>query len=306
MTIVVDEAIAFPRVRGTTHLGAEYSPNGVWYTIMSRSRTRILEQAGALPSLTWRPIGTGKRSHVCWTPAHEAFLGLAPDARLADLWNVPESSVFMRRRRLAIPPCGTSSGVISWTAEMLRDLERMTNHQLAKKHGISAITAALKRRERNLAPATRWNTIPWTAAMRRALGTQTDKELARRFGLQPATVAQKRASLGIPKVVVTKVDWQAPAVQSLLGSSPDNVIAERLGVNPETVRLKRSALGIPRFLHDPWTPAVIARMGREPDRTIAESIGVTTSAVAWQRKQRSIPTWDTRAKGTPRRSTRPF
>jgi hypothetical protein len=268
---------------------------------MRRSRTRILEQAGALPSLTWRPIGTGKRSHVSWTSAHEAFLGLAPDAQLADLWNVPLSSVYLRRRRLAVPPCGTSSAAVSWTAVMLRDLERMTNHQLAEKHGISAITVALKRRERNLAPATRWNAVSWTAEMSRDLGTRTDKELASRFGLQASTVAHKRSLLGIPKMICTKVDWHAPAVRALLGSAPDNVIAERLGVNSETIRLKRSALGISRFLHDPWTPAVIARMGREPDRSIAEGIGVTTSAVAWQRNQRGIPTWDTRAKGTPNR-----
>lgn len=265
-----------------------------------RSRTRqLLEQAGALPNLRWNPIGTGKRSLVEWTPQHDAFLGLASDATLAELWDVPIASVYHRRRKLALPARADTGLPITWTTAMLRDLERLTNRQLAVKYHIGAITVAHKRRERNVAPATRWNTVRWTAAMLRALGTRPDKDIATMYGLQPATVRAKRKALGIAKVIRTKVDWQSAAVLRQLGTLPDDVLAERLGVNPETVRIQRTAAGIAPYRAFAWSPDIVARLGTVPDRIIAEEIGATTSTVAWQRNQRGIRRWDTRAKKAP-------
>ncbi|MBA3936009.1 MAG: hypothetical protein H0X38_00975 [Planctomycetes bacterium] len=266
--------------------------------MISRAR-HILGQAGALPSLRWKPVGTGKRSLVDWTPQHDAFLGLATDATLAELWDVPTSSVYYRRRRLALPARVDTGLPTTWTTAMLRDLERLTNRQIAAKYRIGGVTVAHKRRERKVAPATRWNTVQWTAAMLRALGTRPDNDIATTYDLQPATVRAKRKALGIAKVIRTKVDWLSAAVIRQLGTIPDDVLAERLGVNQETVRIRRTAAGRAPYRAFAWTPDIIARLGTVPDRVIAEEIGATTSTVAWQRNQRGITTWDTRAKKTP-------
>ena len=174
-----------------------------------RSRIRqILEKAGALPRLPWKPIGSGKRLHVVWTSKHDAYLGLASDAKLAELWDVPISSVYYRRRRLSLPASGDPGLTVHWTAAMLRDLERLSNRRIAAKYRIGLNTVALKRRERNIAPATRWNTVQWTTAMIRELGARADNLIAKTYDLQPSTVSAKRKALGIPRLIHTKVDWR--------------------------------------------------------------------------------------------------
>jgi hypothetical protein len=269
---------------------------------MSARARHILDQASGLPSLRWKPVGTGKRSLVAWTPQHDAFLGLATDAALAELWDIPTSSVYHRRRRLALPARVDTGVPITWTTAMLRDLERLTNRQLAAKYRIAGVTVAHKRRERNVAPATRWNTVQWTAEMLRALGTRPDTDIATTYDLQPATVRAKRKALGIAKVIRTKVDWESTVVLRQLGTAADDVIAQRLGVDPETVRIRRTAAGIAPYRTFAWTPDVIARLGTVSDRVIAEEIGATSSTVAWQRKQRGIGTCGKHAKKRSRTS----
>ena len=262
---------------------------------MRRSLKRTLEKAGALPQLKWRPVGRIKRPIVVWTPEHDAFLGCASDGKLADLWSVPIPCVYARRRRLAIPALGASNTPVHWTTAMLRDLDTLSNRQVAVKYRLGAATVAFKRRERKIAPVQRWNTVVWTAAMLKDVGTLMDKEVAWLHGLVPSTVRKRREELGLPRVIRTKLDWDSPTIRALLGSAHDNRIAKQLGVDPETVRTRRTQFGIAPF--SAWTPEAFARIGKEPDRAIAEDIGLTPSAVAWNRNRLGIARWDKRRKG---------
>lgn len=267
-----------------------------------RSRTHLnLKRAGTLPRLRWKPIGTGNRLHVAWTPQHEAYLGLACDGTLAELWNIPESSVAYRRRRLSLPAfCGIGQPLY-WTKAMLRDLERLSNRQLARKYRISVITVAHKRRDRKVAPAKRWNIVHWTKAMLGALGTRSDKAIATAYNLLPATVSAKRKTVGIPAFIRTKLDWQSATVFRKLGTLHDNALAKLLEVDSETVRTRRIAAGIAPYRAYAWTAELVARLGTVPDRVIVKETGATPSTVSYQRKKRGIEKYSTHAKKRARR-----
>jgi hypothetical protein len=118
-----------------------------------------------LLKLKWRRVDRIKCPVVIWTPEHDAFLGCASDGKLADLSAVPFPCVSARRLRLAIPALGVSNTPVHWTAAMLRDLDTLSNRQIAGKYGLGVTTVAFKRRERNIAPAQRWNMVTWTGAM---------------------------------------------------------------------------------------------------------------------------------------------
>ena len=96
------------------------------------------------------------------------------------LWDVPIFRLLWRRR-LSLPAAGEPGLTVYWTTEMLRDLERLSNRRIAAKYRIGWNTVALKRRERNIAPATRWNTVRWTSAMIRELGVRPDKAIAQTY-----------------------------------------------------------------------------------------------------------------------------
>lgn len=258
---------------------------------MRLSRARVLAAAAALPRIERRR----PRGIVVWTTHHDALLGLASDAVLADAWNLRCFHVWRRRNLLGILPCGHQPPtVIRWTAAMIRALGSMTDVAFAKRYGMSKASASLKRTSLNIQRARHPQTVVWTPAMVRLLGRHLDQEVARRLGLCTGTVSAKRRALGIARVVATKADWTTRHIRRLLGTASDGDIARRLGVTVETVRIRRTQAGIPPFAPLQWTPAIIARMGTVPDRVLAAEMGATPSAVAWQRRRLGIRTWDPR------------
>ena len=146
---------------------------------------------------------------------------------------------------------------------LLQDHGRLSNRQLAMKYRIGAITVALKRRERNISPATRWNTIHWTGAMLRALAPAPTRTSPR-----PTTCSHQRSrpsgkAMGILKFIRTKVNWQSATVIRQLGQDHDDVVAERWGW------IRRSSVHDKLRSHRPyrtysWTPDVVARLGTVP------------------------------------------
>lgn len=97
---------------------------------MAVRESRILDKAGALPSLRWKPIGTGKRS-LEWTPQ--------------------PATVAAKRRAMGIPKVIRTK--IDWqNPDVLRQLGTMPDDDLGERLGVNAETVRTRRTAAGIAP----------------------------------------------------------------------------------------------------------------------------------------------------------
>ena len=176
-----------------------------------------------------------------WTPADLALLGTMSDQQAATRLGRTVGPVSTRRRQRKIRPFHPRPPDVVWTAEMLEQLGRVRDAELAERYGISTKTVKKKRRLLGIPGLIeRRHVVPGAGV--RALLRQPTVEVRRRTGLARSTIRRLRDELGVEPPRPGR-PWQ-PAEIALLGTAPDAEVAAMLGRSPEAVAGKRRELRV--------------------------------------------------------------
>ena len=123
-----------------------------------------------------------------WTEEYLHLLGKIPDPQLAARMGINQASVWNRRWRRGIKPCGK---FFKWTERKLALLGTMPDAELAARLGLARSAVTRKRERRHIrAFGSHW--IAWTTERIALLETLSNDEVARRLGITPAAVGVAR------------------------------------------------------------------------------------------------------------------
>jgi hypothetical protein len=81
-----------------------------------------------------------------WNPAWDKKLGKKSDPELAKEFGVKPQRVSDRRAKLGIPGFGVRRPTVAWTEPLLKDLQKLSDEAMAKKHDIPIETIIRKRK----------------------------------------------------------------------------------------------------------------------------------------------------------------
>lgn len=175
------------------------------------------------------------------------------------------------------------SGRVKWTPEVLAQLGRVTDRQIAAMVGCTPSRVGQKRREL-LGGAAVHPQQKWSPEEVRLLGTMPDKALAERLGRSQYSVIGARRVRGIKPYSV----WSDER-ERLLGTMTDAQLARLWGVKVASIVHARERRGIPAFQRQkPWTAEELALLGTMSDAEVARRVGRSREAVHVARYSRGI------------------
>jgi len=184
-----------------------------------------------------------------------------------------------------------------------RDLARLSNSVVGRKHGFSPNVAGALRKRFNLPVLFDYDKqINWTRKMLGELGTISDYNYSERYGISRVSIVRKRKLLGIHPYNASSnpIHW-TPTMLRVLGTISDDKFSKRFGIGYATVVTKRHNLRIKSvrgrvptkrsgpFRRRLWTNTMVGELGMAPDPEIARKFGLTRVAVHHKRVRMRIP-----------------
>jgi len=193
-----------------------------------------------------RKLGLRRRKPwpPCWSEI-DPLLGTMRDGELARKFNILLANIFLRRKKLGIPPY-QAKRVIDWN-EIDPHLGTCTDKELAEMAGVSCSGVGSRRRMLGIPSffeshgRGRKNiTINWDV-IKPYLGTTSDQKLANKYNVSITSIWSKRNELGM-KPYGRSVDWEKTA--HLFNKISDIEIAKMRGVSTAAVLHARRKLGM--------------------------------------------------------------
>lgn len=164
------------------------------------------------------------------------------------------------------------------------DLGKITDQEVAHRHGLNRLIVGRVRRSLGIAPAPRdASTEPARGpiATDPDLGRVTDQEIGERYGVTRTRVQQVRAALGIPACGERRVSRSQAAclADPDLGKVPDALVGKRHGLSRSRVGGLRRARGLVSIVTSakPGLRDQIAALHREGESNTAIAAKVGTS-----------------------------
>jgi DNA-binding CsgD family transcriptional regulator len=120
-------------------------------------------------------------------------LGTLSDQEIAYILGCSRQAVAAKRKKLDIAPYESSG--LEWTNELILQLGRSSDRQVAEQMGVSARTILNKRQSQGI--TAHRTPLTWTPETIALLGTCPDGQLAQRLNCSRKSIVQKRKALGI-------------------------------------------------------------------------------------------------------------
>ena len=232
-----------------------------------------------------------------WNEERDALLGTDTDRNIAVTLGLNTSKVMSRRHKLGIAPANRGSGTpISWTSDMIHDLNELSMANYANKYGVSISSIANKRRDLGIYSDRRSSQVyNWNKADVNLLGSMSDYDVSKLLGISIATVRAKRITLGItPQGKTTRtVKWTDDILKDVMDLSQSvysvglrhNLAHTTIWKKRNNIKTKLNPMVAPT---NRWTTYEIKLLGTMLDSKLAPKIGRTYKAVATKRKKLDI------------------